>query len=74
MSTINDTIKRINELAHKKKAGLELTPEELAEKQELYKTYLAFIRGQVQQQLDSIEFVDEPPQANPPTQSKKSIH
>ena len=58
MSNINDIIKRINELAHKKKAGIELTPEELAEKKELYKTYLGFIRGQVKGQLDRIEFVD----------------
>ena len=32
MSNINDTLKRINELAAKKKSGQELTPEELAEK------------------------------------------
>ena len=36
MSNINDTLKRINELAAKKKSGQELTPEELAEKKELY--------------------------------------
>ena len=29
MSNINNTIKRINELAAKKKSGQELTPEEL---------------------------------------------
>ena len=32
MSHINDTLKRINELAAKKKSGQKLTPEELAEK------------------------------------------
>ena len=32
MSNINDTLKRINELAAKKKSGQELTPEELVEK------------------------------------------
>lgn len=56
---INETLQRINELAKKKKAGIPLTEEELAEKKELYKIYLDFIRGQVKQQLDSIEFVDE---------------
>ena len=30
MSNINDTLKRINELAAKKKSGQELMPEELA--------------------------------------------
>ena len=58
MSNINDTIKRINELAAKKKSGQELTPEELAEKKELYNTYLGFIRGQVTSTLDRVEIVD----------------
>lgn len=59
---INETLQRINELAKKKKAGIPLTEEELAEKKELYKIYLDFIRGQVKQQLDSIKFVDEVPE------------
>ncbi|WP_298705858.1 DUF896 domain-containing protein [uncultured Veillonella sp.] len=58
---INETLKRINELAHKKKSGIPLTEEELAEKKELYKVYLGFIRNQVKDQLDRIEFVDEEP-------------
>lgn len=58
MSNINDTLKRINELAAKKKSGQDLTPEELAEKKVLYDTYLAFIRGQVTSTLDRIQFVD----------------
>ena len=33
---INDVLKRINELAHKKKSGQELTEAELVEKKELY--------------------------------------
>ncbi|MBF1763775.1 MAG: DUF896 domain-containing protein, partial [Veillonella sp.] len=52
MSNINDTLKRINELAAKKKSGQELTPEELAEKKELYEIYLSFIRGQITDTLD----------------------
>ncbi len=35
MSHINDTLKRINELAAKKKSGQKLTPEELAEKKRI---------------------------------------
>lgn len=58
MSNINDTIKRINELAAKKKSGQKLTPEELAEKKVLYDTYLAFIREQVTSTLDRVQFVD----------------
>ena len=57
---INDVLKRINELAHKKKAGIELTPDELEEKKALYGLYLNYIKGQFKQQLDRIEFVDEP--------------
>ena len=58
MSNINDTLKRINELAAKKKSGQQLTPEELAEKKELYEIYLSFIRGQITDTLDRVEFVD----------------
>ena len=58
MSNINDTLKRINELAAKKKSGQELTPEELAEKKELYEIYLSFIRGHITSTLDSVEFID----------------
>ena len=58
MSHINDTLKRINELAAKKKSGQELTTEELAEKKELYEIYLSFIRGQITSTLDRVEFVD----------------
>lgn len=61
---INETLKRINELAHKKKSGIPLTEAELAEKKELYAVYLGFIRNQVKSQLDRIEFVDEEPANN----------
>lgn len=61
MSNINEIIERINALAAKKKAGQALTPEELNEKKALYNIYLRFIRGQVKDQLDSIEFVDAEP-------------
>ncbi|MDY3974061.1 DUF896 domain-containing protein [uncultured Veillonella sp.] len=68
---INDTLKRINELAHKKKSGIPLTEEELAEKKELYAVYLSFIRNQVKDQLDRIEFVDEEPSSNTSKTDKK---
>lgn len=61
MSNINEIIERINALAAKKKSGQALTPEELNEKKALYDIYLRFIRGQVKDQLDSIEFVDAEP-------------
>lgn len=52
-----ELLARINELARKKRT-VGLTEEELAEQKELYKVYLAAIRGQVTSLLDSIEFVD----------------
>ena len=55
-----EMIERINELAHKKKKE-GLTEAELAEQKELYKRYLANIRGQLKAQLDNIEVVDNAP-------------
>ena len=52
-----ELLARINELARKKRT-IGLTDEELAEQKELYKIYLAAIRGQVTSLLDSIEIVD----------------
>jgi uncharacterized protein YnzC (UPF0291/DUF896 family) len=52
-----ELLARINELARKKRT-VGLTEEELAEQKELYKIYLAAIRGQVTSLLESIEFVD----------------
>lgn len=46
------TIKRINELAKKKKEE-GLTPEELKEQKELYAIYLQAVREQVKMQLDA---------------------
>ncbi|NCD09051.1 MAG: DUF896 domain-containing protein [Negativicutes bacterium] len=50
-------IERINELAKKKRAE-GLSTEEQTEQKELYKEYLALIRGQVKNHLDSIKIVD----------------
>ena len=71
MSNINDTLKRINELAAKKKSGQELTPEELVEKKELYEIYLSFIRGQITSTLDRVEFVD--PETGERTAPKQAL-
>ena len=71
MSNINDTLKRINELAAKKKSGQQLTPEELTEKKELYNIYLGFIKGQITDTLDRVEFVD--PKTGERTAPKKAL-
>ena len=71
MSHINVTLKRINELAAKKKSGQKLTPEELAEKKELYEIYLSFIRGQITSTLDRVEFVD--PETGERTAPKRAL-
>ena len=52
-----ELLARINELARKKRT-VGLTEDELAEQKELYKIYLAAIRGQVTNLLESIEIVD----------------
>lgn len=52
-----ELLARINELARKKRT-IGLTDDELAEQKELYKIYLAAIRGQVTSLLESIEFID----------------
>lgn len=59
--TMEQALTRINALAAKKKSGQTLTGEELAEKKDLYEVYLGFIRAQVVQHLESIEFVDAEP-------------
>ena len=71
MSNINDTLNRINELAAKKKSGQQLTPEELSEKKELYEIYLSFIRGQITDTLDRVEFVD--PETGERTAPKRAL-
>ena len=62
--TMEQALTRINALAAKKKSGQALTEEELAEKKDLYEVYLGFIRAQVVQHLESIEFVDAEPETD----------
>ena len=52
-----ELLARINELARKKRT-VGLTEEELAEQKGLYTIYLAAIREQMTNLLDSIEIVD----------------
>ena len=58
-------------LFRSKKSGQELTPEELAEKKELYNIYLGFIKGQITDTLDRVEFVD--PKTGERTAPKKAL-
>lgn len=55
---IDETIKRINELAHKAKAE-GLTPEETAERDRLRQEYVAAFRKNLIAQLDNTYLVDE---------------
>lgn len=48
------SIKRINELARKKK-NVGLTPDEQNEQQELYKRYIAEMRSSLKSQLDNTD-------------------
>ena len=64
-----ELLARINELARKKRT-VGLSEEELTEQKKLYEIYLAGIRGQVTNLLDSIEFVDESPE---PVKKKNKI-
>lgn len=53
-----EQIDRINELAKKKK-GMGLTEEELAEQKVLYREYIDAFKANLKAQLDTIEVVDE---------------
>lgn len=58
---MSDLVARINELARKQKT-VGLTDEELAERDDLRKRYLQNFRRNFRQQLDQIEFTDDPPE------------
>ena len=64
-----ELLARINELARKKRTQ-GLSEAELAEQKQLYEVYLSAIRGQVTNLLDSIEFVDSPPEKKIKQQTK----
>ena len=56
--TLEDKIKRINELYHKARAE-GLTPEETKEQQELRSEYIANIRANLRGQLNNISIQNE---------------
>ena len=55
--TMEETIRRINELAHKAKQE-PLTPEELTEQKELRTRYVAAIRKNLTAQLDNTYIIE----------------
>lgn len=55
--TMNEVIARINELAHKAKAG-QLTPEELAERDRLRRIYIDAVKASLVGQLDNAEIIE----------------
>ena len=55
--TMDEKIKRINELYHKSKAE-GLNEEELAEQKQLRKDYIASVRGNLTSQLEGITVVN----------------
>lgn len=55
---IKEMIDRINFLSRKSRQD-GLTEEEKLEQQELRKKYIEYIKGQVRQQLESIEFIED---------------
>lgn len=57
-TSLDDKIKRINELYHKAKAE-GLTPEEAREQQELRSEYIANIRANLRGQLNNISIQNE---------------
>lgn len=54
----DEELKRINELARKKKTT-GLSPAELEEQQALRKKYIEAVKASLRSNLDRIEFVDE---------------
>ena len=68
---IEETVKRINELAHKAKAE-GLTPEEAEERDRLRKIYVAAVRQNLQAQLDNTYLVDENGEKHPLKKKKQN--
>lgn len=58
--SMEETVRRINELARKAKS-VGLTESEIEERKVLRQTYIEAMRASLRVQLDSIEFVDDNP-------------
>ena len=71
MTNINDTLKRINELAAKKNLGNNSHQRNQQKKKNFMKIYLSFIRGQITDTLDRVEFVD--PETGERTAPKQAL-
>jgi uncharacterized protein YnzC (UPF0291/DUF896 family) len=56
--SMDETIKRINELSRKMKA-IGLSEEELKEQQQLRRKYINAFKASLRTQLDSIKYVDD---------------
>lgn len=56
--SMDETIKRINELARKAKS-VGLTDEEIQERDKLRRIYIDAFKGSLRGQLENIKFVDE---------------
>ncbi|MBR1728640.1 MAG: DUF896 domain-containing protein [Selenomonadaceae bacterium] len=67
-----EKLNRINELARKKRS-VGLNNEEISEQKKLYEEYLAGIRGQVINLLESIEIVDATDKSKKNEPEKKNI-
>lgn len=59
MASMDEKIKRINELYHKSKTGEGLTEAEKAEQQSLRKEFIANVRANVKSQLNNISVEQE---------------
>lgn len=58
--SLDDTIRRINELARKAKS-VGLTEQEIDERNELRKQYIEAFKTSLKHQLDSIKYVEDEP-------------
>ena len=59
MATIEEKIKRINELYHKSKTAEGLTPEEKAEQQALRQEFVANVRANVRSTMNNVSVEQE---------------
>lgn len=71
--TMEEKIKRINELYHKSKAE-GLTEEELAEQKLLRKDYIASVRGNLTSQLEGITVVNPDGSVVDMKKKRKKMH
>lgn len=71
MTMTPEQIKRINELAHKKKEGSDLTSEERKEQATLRRAYIDSVKESLRAQVETTKFVDENGKDITPSKLKK---